>query len=100
MLDNGYFITAELRVKNEERLQEAKVELRRLCKETVKESGCSLFSLHQCAEDKRRFLLWERFDNEDAYKQHFSEKHTQDYIALDLTQVVQYFQTDIVAIEA
>ncbi|MGF6147762.1 Uncharacterised protein [Kingella potus] len=38
---------------------------------------------------------WERFDDEAAFKQHFDETHTKDYVALDLTEVVQYFVSDV-----
>ncbi len=55
-----------------------------------------MFELHQCAIEGRRFFLWERFEDEAAFKQHFTEKHTLDYIDLDLTEVVQSFPTDIV----
>ena len=94
--DSGYYITAELRVKNEEQISEAKSALLTLCALTLTESGCSLFQLHQDNSDSRRFLLWERFEDEAAFKQHFEEPHTKHYMSLDLTEVIQYFQTDIV----
>lgn len=40
----GYYITAELKVKDENRIQEAKDSLMLLCKETLKEPGCTLFT--------------------------------------------------------
>lgn len=95
MLKKGYYITAELRVKNKEKISEAKTALIKLCEETLKEPGCSLFTLHQCGENTDRFLLWERFEDEAAFKQHFIEQHTRDYVDLDLTEIVQYFQSDI-----
>ncbi len=97
MLEKGYFITAELKVKNIEMISEAKSALEVLCEETRKEPGCSLFTLHQCAENKGRFILWERFENEAAFNQHFVEQHTKDYVDLDLTEVVQFFQSDVVS---
>ncbi|WP_250657848.1 putative quinol monooxygenase [Alkalimarinus coralli] len=96
MFKKGYYITAELRVKNTDKISEAKAALTKLCEETLKEPGCSLFTLHQCSENKDRFLLWERFEDEAAFKQHFIEQHTKDYVELDLTEIVQYFQSDIV----
>ncbi len=96
MLEQGYFITAELRVKNQHRIAEAKSALVTLCEKTLAEPGCSLFTLHQCSENEDRFILWERFENEAAFRQHFLEAHTKEYMALDLTEVVQYFHSDIV----
>lgn len=98
MFAPGYYITAELRVKDSARLQEAKAALADLCENTMTEPGCTLFLLHQDAADPLRFVLWERFEDEAAFKQHFVEPHTQDYVARDLTEIVRYFQTDVVAI--
>lgn len=96
MLEQGYFLTAELRVKDQERVQEAREALKKLCADTVREPGCSLFCLHECTGDPGRFILWERFDNEEAFKRHFTLSHTRSYIDRGLTDIVQYFQTDIV----
>ena len=97
MFEKGYFITAELKVKNIEMVSKAKSALKILCEETLKEPGCSLFTLHHCTERKDCFILWERFENEAAFKQHFIEQHTKDYVDLDLTEIVQYFQSDVVS---
>ena len=91
----GYYITAELKVKDESRIQEAKESLLLLCKATLTEPGCMLFTLHYDPKVPTRFLLWERFDDEAAFKMHFEASHTKEYLAKDLTEVVQYFQTDI-----
>ncbi len=95
MFEKGCFITAELKVKNREMVFEAKSALKTLCEKTLREPGCSLFTLHHCSENEERFILWERFESEAAFKQHFLEQHTKDYIGLDLTDVVQHFQTDL-----
>jgi 4-carboxymuconolactone decarboxylase len=91
----GYYITAELKVKDESRIQETKEALMLLCKETLTEPGCTLFTLHHDSKQATRFLLWERFNDEAAFKLHFEAPHTKEYVAKDLTEVVQYFQTDI-----
>lgn len=96
MFDPGYYITAELRVKNPSRVREAKQALTALCAATLKEEGGSIFTLHQDAEDSARFLLWERFDDENAFKRHFEEPHTRAYVALDLTEVVRFYKTGVV----
>ena len=96
MLTPGYYITAELRAKDPTKTQEAKDALVELCQKTVAEPGCTIFQLHQDASDPMRFVLWERFDDEAAFKQHFIESHTKDYVASDLTEVVRYFQTNVV----
>jgi len=95
MFNPGYYITAELKVKESANIGKARQHLRELCKETLREPGCSIFTLHQCVKDESRFLLWERFNSEDDFKLHFEQPHTQEYLAHDLTEVVQYFVTDV-----
>ncbi|MDN3578734.1 putative quinol monooxygenase [Chitinimonas viridis] len=94
MFKSGYYITAELRLKHPGKLDEAKAALALLCQQSITEPGCSLFTAHHDAGQPNRFVLWERFDDEAAFKTHFDAPHTQHYIAQDLTEVVQYFQTD------
>ncbi len=95
MFNTGYYITAELRVKDESNVQIAREALRALCKETLTEPGCSIFTLHHDPKCSTRFLLWERFSDEAALKAHFETVHTKEYLAKDLTEIVQYFQTDV-----
>ena len=96
MFRAGYYVTAELKVKDVSRVDIAKTALSALCQKTLTEPGCSLFTLHQDPRKTDRFLLWERFDNEAAFKAHFEADYTKAYIQQDLTDVVQFFQTDIV----
>lgn len=91
----GYYITAELRVKDPARIHEAHAALTTLCAATLQEPGCTIFQLHQDTSTPARFVLWERFDDEAAFRRHFDEPHTRDYLALDLTEVVQFFQTQV-----
>lgn len=95
MFNPGYYITAELKVKVPENIDKARQHLKELCEETLKEPGCSIFTLHQCLDDKSRFLLWERFNSKDDFKYHFEQPHTQEYLRHDFTEVVQYFVTDV-----
>lgn len=94
MFTDGYYITAELRVKDADKIQAAKQALITLCEKTLTETGCSIFTLHHDQTTPTRFLLWERFDDEAAFKTHFEMPHTQEYVSLNLTEVVQFFQTN------
>ncbi len=96
MLEQGYFITAELRVKNPENVEHTKSQLTLLCQKTIEEPGCTLFSLHQCKSEPTRLLLWERFNSEEDYKIHFQQPHTLQYLAQDLTEIEQFFASLIV----
>lgn len=94
-LSKGYYITAELRIIDPETTKRTKAELLNLCEQTRKEPGCSLFQLHECPDDPLRLLLWERFDDEAAYHQHFAESHTLVYKNLNLTKVIQFFASNV-----
>jgi len=97
MLTTGFYVTAELKIKDPNKILETRNALSALCKITLEqESGCTLFQLHQCQNDATRLLLWERFDSEDAYNTHFQQSHTKAYLAQDLTEVMQHFISDIV----
>ena len=95
MFSKGYYITAELRVKDSHRIEEARLELSKLCQSTLNEPGCSIFQAHQDTADDRTFLLWERFDNEQAFKDHFDQEHTKQFVAKDLTEIVTFKQSDV-----
>jgi len=97
MLSSGFYITAELKIKDKNRILETREALQALCELTLQqEPECTLFQLHQCQEEPTRLLLWERFDSEQSYNAHFKQPYTQHYLSKDLTEVVQHFVSDIV----
>ncbi len=95
MFTPGYFVTAELKVKDPSRAAIARTELMSLCEKSIHEQGCTLFKLHEFKGQPERFMLWERFDDEAAFKSHFEEIYTKAYIAKDLTDVVKIYQTNL-----
>jgi quinol monooxygenase YgiN len=94
-LEKGYYITAEIKAKDNTQSELVKSELQILQKYTLEEVGCSFFSIQQDNSVPTRFIMWERFDDEDSFKKHFEYEHTKRYLSLDLTEVVQYFQTNL-----
>ncbi|WP_370681713.1 putative quinol monooxygenase [Comamonas sp. GB3 AK4-5] len=95
MFHSGYYVTAELRLKDLARLDEACLALKVLAEKTLLEPGCSIFVVHHDSATSSRFVLWERFDDEAAFRLHFEQAHTLSYLAQDLTEVVQHFATDV-----
>ena len=87
MFASGYYMTAELRVKDPQRVQETLDALANLTAITRTEPGCRLFMLHQDLSDPQRLFLWERWDNKEALTKHLAAAHTQAYFARDLTEV-------------
>lgn len=52
MFSSGFYITAELKIKDKDKILETREALQTLCRTTLQEeSGCTLFQLHQCQED-------------------------------------------------
>ncbi|AZP10884.1 putative quinol monooxygenase [Undibacterium parvum] len=88
MFASGYYMTAELRIKDETRVDETLAALLKLASITRTEPGCRLFMLHQDVIDKQHLFLWEGWDNESALATHLAAPHTQTYFALDLTEVL------------
>ena len=95
-MKNGFFITAEIKVKDYSKIELAKKELLKLQQETLTEPGCDFFSIQQDNNEPSRFIMWERFNNENAFQKHFELKHTKDFVSKDLTEIVQYFQTNVI----
>ncbi|MGF1680268.1 putative quinol monooxygenase [Photobacterium minamisatsumaniensis] len=98
MFEPGLFITAEIKVKPEIDLDIAKQAIAEFCCGMNSESGCSLAIAHQDMSDPRRFILWERYDDQAAFQQHFSAEHTQHFIGLGITDLVQAFETDLMTV--
>jgi len=92
----GYYVTVELRLKDPSKLDIAKKALAELADKSLTEKGCSIFLVQYDVQTPTRIIVWERFDDEVASKNHFEELHTKSYSNLDLTEVVQVFVTTIV----
>jgi quinol monooxygenase YgiN len=95
MLTSGYYVTAEIRVKDPSRVDETKAALAALARDTLFEPGCTIFTVHQDAAQPTRFVLWERFDDEQAFKAHGALPHTKAFGALGLVEMVQAIRTNV-----
>ncbi|WP_165041393.1 putative quinol monooxygenase [Dysgonomonas sp. ZJ709] len=66
------------------KIEEFKIAVAELIKETVKEPGCELFRIFQNNEKPDEFILWEIFTNEWAMQEHMKKEHEKKYFALGL----------------
>tara|TARA_B110001454_G_scaffold34029_2_gene33488 strand:+ start:33867 stop:34190 length:324 start_codon:yes stop_codon:yes gene_type:complete len=87
-LSTTLWVSAGLKVFATKSAKVAKEELKNLQLETIKEAGCIFFDVLQHRDTPNLFTLWEEWVNEDALKEHFNKKHTKDYLAKELTDVV------------
>ncbi|PHM35845.1 putative quinol monooxygenase [Xenorhabdus innexi] len=96
MYKNGYFVTAEIRAKENTDLNIVIKELKTLQEKTLLEPGCEIFFIQQSNENPNTFIMWEKFISPEALKKHFEYDHTKYYLSLDLTEVIQVFTTDTI----
>ncbi len=99
MFKQGLFITAELRIKPESDLDTAIAEIHAFCDGMNSEEGCSMAVPLQDKKDPYRFIFWERYEDQEAFEQHFQAEHTQRFIHLGLTDLVQSFETQLLTAE-
>ena len=95
MFEHGLFITAALTVNDGVPLEDAKTAVAQFCQDMNSEPGCSMAIAMQDNKDPRRFIFWERYNDQAAFDAHFQAKHTQDFIALGYTQLEHAFEADV-----
>lgn len=89
----NYGITAQIRVREGIDVAVAKKALNELAHATRTEAGCLQFDIQQEAQRPDHFVLWERFIDEAAFKQHFEMPHTKCYVDQNLTELVMHWET-------
>jgi len=99
MFQQGLFITAELRIKAESDLDTAITAIHTFCEGMNSEIGCSMAVALQDKDDPRRYIFWERYENQQAFEQHFNAAHTQVFIQSGLTDLVQAFESKLLTVE-
>ena len=67
-------------------------------KSVQNEKGCQQFDVLSSTEQRGQIILYEIYDDEDAFKEHLKMQHVADFFAaakpLILTQVVRRFRRD------
>jgi quinol monooxygenase YgiN len=53
----------------------------------------------QVKDDPRRYIFWERYENQQAFELHFNAEHTQVFIQSGLTDLVQAFESKLLTVE-
>lgn len=96
MTTPGFYVTVELSAKADQDLQSVRKALLRLCRESAKEPGCTLFQLHVDRSDPRRFVLWEGFKSQDDFDLHNTLPHAKQFTSAGLIESVRAVRTEIV----
>lgn len=87
--------TAILKCKAD-KIDEFKLAIVELVRETIKESGCEYFKMFQSNENPEEFILWEIFNSQEALDIHMESEHTKKCFALGLFELVSIVhQTEV-----
>ena len=84
-----YHVTVELTAKPGQSPAVVLAALKELATASEREPGCTLFAVHQDSGSPDRFVIWESFHDEAAFKQHGAEAHSQKFNALGLVDLAR-----------
>ncbi|MBS0847363.1 antibiotic biosynthesis monooxygenase [Citrobacter sp. JGM124] len=93
----GHFITAKVLIDPQWSVAEGRQALDDYCQAMRQESGCTLALALQDNSQPRRFILWERYENQEAYQQHFTRSHTAAFIKAGWVSLVDVVETTLPA---
>ena len=93
-----YNVTARVRVIDPQCLSLARTQMAQLQRLTRNEAKCRMFSIFEDRKRESEFLLWESWVGKAGLDAHFAQPHTQRYMAMNLTEVVEF--TELSALEA
>ena len=82
------WISAGLKVQENQSAQQAKAALLDLQQASEKEPGCVYFHVLEHKGDPHAFTLWEEWKSEADLVAHFELAHTKSFIAKALTEIV------------
>lgn len=87
------YVTAELKIRPEQELTNAYQAIEQFCRDMESEEGCLQATATFDVNEPRRVLLWERYVDQAAIEAHFVMPHTQAFIANNIAELVQAFNT-------
>ena len=91
-----FYSTAILKIKDITNIDLALSELKHLRKQTLLETGNISFDIKQVKADPGKIIIWECFKNEQAFNDHLSSKHLQEFMKLELVELENgYFTNNI-----
>ena len=82
-------VVAKIKVKPEA-IDLVKAEMLKMVAETIKESGCINYNLHQDIADPCVFIFCENWSGEEALQSHLKSAHVQAYIKASKGQIAEF----------
>ncbi|UTZ37671.1 antibiotic biosynthesis monooxygenase [Vibrio campbellii] len=87
------FVTAELKMNADKPRQQVVEAIEQFCLDMQNEAGCLQANATYDPKDPQRVIFWERYENRAAIEAHFAMPHTQAFIAAEVAELVQAFET-------
>ncbi|WP_038889442.1 putative quinol monooxygenase [Vibrio campbellii] len=87
------FVTAELKMNADKPRQQVVEAIEQFCLDMQSEVGCLQANATYDSKEPQRVILWERYENRAAIEAHFAMPHTQAFIAAEMAELVQAFET-------
>ncbi|EMQ4278658.1 antibiotic biosynthesis monooxygenase [Vibrio alginolyticus] len=87
------FVTAELKMNADKPRQQVVEAIEQFCLDMQSEAGCLQANATYDSTEPQRVILWERYENRAAIEAHFAMPHTQAFIAAEVAELVQAFET-------
>ncbi|MFM2590303.1 putative quinol monooxygenase [Vibrio sp. TBV020] len=88
-MDSTIYVTAQLMIKPEMDINEAKKAIEQFCLDMESEAGCLKAQATYDVDNERSVILWEEYADKAAIEAHFSTPHTQAFIAKGMTELVR-----------
>ena len=87
------FVTAELKMNADKPRQLVVEAIVHFCLDMENGAGCLHANATYDPKDPQRVILWERYENRAAIAAHFAMPHPQAFIAAEMAELVQAFET-------
>lgn len=87
------FVTAELRMNAGQPRATVIQAVEQFCLDMQSEDGCLQAMATYDDNMPQRVILWECYENREAIEAHFTMAHTRAFIASEMTELVQAFET-------
>ena len=91
----GHFITAKVLISPQWSVAEGQQALEDYCQSMQQEAGCTLALALRDNNQPRRFILWERYESQEDYQQHFTQPHTRAFIKAGWVSLVEVVETTL-----
>ncbi|GIU32304.1 putative quinol monooxygenase [Shewanella sp. MBTL60-007] len=92
-MNETIFVTAELKMNAAKPRNQVIQAIEQFCHDMQTEAGCLQAIATYDEKEPQRVILWERYENRAAIEAHFTMPHTQVFIAAEMAELVQVFET-------